>query len=153
MDFDACEHKMRLLLIQFGQYLNPEEKDVTKLYRNACNALQIPVVMVNSLVADHLPAPWEMKDEKGEFFVPRKKCPKCGKENSLILASICAACKDSENGKFKSAWKCLDEGECGFITEKSEKFFSQRLKEMGREVPNGSKEMLGIKTITDEGLK
>src|SRR3972149_5035898 len=161
MAFDVCEHKLTQLIIKAGTVIRqlkglPEEKNITILYNETAPLLGIPIKQPSSREADHLPSPSEMKDDKGAFILPRKDCPKCGKKDSFVLSSICPSCKDSDVGKFKSGWKCDERtGGCGYIGDKSEKFFQQRMKDEypDIEIPNGSKLSLGIRTITDTGLK
>jgi len=158
MTFDPCPEQKTQIILRAGRIIRklkglPDERNITVLYNETALLLGIPPQKMNSQMADHLPAPHEMKDEQGRSFIPRKDCPKCGKKDFLVLASICPSCKDSEGGKYHSGWKCIGK-DCGFITDKSEMYFTQRLKAEGGEIPqSGSKESLGIKTITDDGLK
>lgn len=158
MEFDVCEHRMRLLIIKFGKLLRKErglleEKDVTLLYEWTAPLLNIKIIPLSSKDMNHLPAPHEMKDADGEFIIPRRDCPKCGKKDSVVFASICPKCKESEGGKYKSGWKCENEG-CEYIEDKSEKPYLQELREMKIPLPkSGMKRELGIKTITDKGLE
>ena len=116
--------------------------------------LGMPPTKISSLQADHLPRPNEMKDAAGNYTIPNKPCPKCGK--LAFLGSICQSCKDALDDKgnvvYKSGYLCLDP-KCGFVDEKTGEWISQRLSKMGVEVKTGTKESLGIKTKTDEGLK
>jgi len=157
MTFDPRVHQDRQTLIQVATVRRrlkglPEEKNITVLYNEICSILELPLVEISSQDADHLPAPSEMKNEKGEFSIPNKPCPKCGKVT--FLSSICQSCKDAEGGKYKSGYTCDEKrGGCGFVDEKTDEWITERLTRMGREVPTGTKESLGIKTITDDGLK
>ena len=161
MTFDPCQHKLTQLILRAGEVIRklkglPEENNITTLYNETAPLLGIIVQTMSSKDADHLPSPAEMKNEIGSFVLPRKDCPKCGKENNYVIISICPSCKDSEGGEFKSGWKCNEKtGGCGYIGDKSEMFFTQRLKEEfpDIEIPTGSKLSLGIRTITDSGLK
>ncbi len=154
MAFNQCNHEIKALLIQFGRVIRdikglPTERNITVLYEEALRALGIPHIETNTGQADHLPSPAEMKDEKGDFIIPRKDCPQCGEKQSVTLTSLCVGCQDAEGGKYKTAWICT---KCTY-KDKSTKFFSQLLSEMGIEVPTGFKQAMGIKTLTDEGLK
>jgi|SRR3972149_6907872 len=155
MVFDPCNHKITQIVLKAGVIIRqlkglPEEKDITIIYNETAPLLGILVVQKNSREADHLPSPAEMKNDKGDFILPRKDCPNCNEKNTVFLVSLCPSCKDSEDGKYHSAWTCQ---KCGVIMERSEKFLVKVLTEMGIEIPNGDKKALGIKTITDDGLK
>jgi hypothetical protein len=132
----------------------PGEKNITILYDEAAELLGKPLLRLNSKDTNHLPAPSEMKDEGGKFIIPNKPCPNCGK--SAFLMDICPACKDSENGKYHSGYKCDERvGGCGHISDKSEKTFLRRMRSEFPDiaVPSGYKLSLGIKTVTDDGIK
>jgi len=155
MSFDPCPHQITQLVLNAGKVIRqlkglPEEKNITVLYKETAPLLGIPVVSMNSKDVDHLPFPGEMRDEAGKFIVPRKDCPKCGEINTMPLGPICPSCKDSEDGQYKSGYKCEA---CEFVDEKTDEFFTQRLSRMGVEIPEGMKQAIGIKTLTDTGLK
>ena len=157
MAFDPCEHKTRMMVIEFGKVLRriqglPEENNVTILYKEALEAIGVVEVPITSRTVNHLPAPHEMKKEDGGFMVPRKDCPVCNQEQSVILAPLCTGCEDAEGGKYKSVWKCLSPS-CQGFKEKSEKAFVQWLNELGIEIPNGPKANFGIRTMTDQGMR
>lgn len=158
MAFDACEHKIRQLVIRAGKEIRkakglPEELNVTTLFNETAPMLGVPVIQFSSeRHGNHLPAPHEMKKEDGGFIVPRKDCPICNQKQSVILAPLCTGCEDAEGGKYKSVWKCLNPL-CKGFKEKSEKAFVQWLNELGIEIPNGPKANFGIRTMTNEGLK
>jgi hypothetical protein len=152
MVFDACEEKIRQVVIKAAIELRKargqsEERNITILFREAASLLGVFVDNLSSAQADHLPSPGEMKNEKKQFVIPRKDCPRC--RGTMVLGSICQSCKDAEGGKYKSGYKCEM---CQFVDDKSEKFFTQRLVELGIDVPNGMKQAMEIKTITDEGF-
>ena len=154
MTFDACEHQVRQVVIRAAKEIRkarglPEESNITTLFNEIAPLLGVPSVNLSSAQIDHLPAPHEMVNEKGRFVVPRKDCPKCGIEENMILSSICGSCADAESGKFHSAWLCPT---CQY-KEKSGKFFTQWLTELGVEIPTGHKQDMGIKTLTDDGLR
>jgi len=161
MTFDPCPEKMRQIVIKAARLRRkelglPEEKNITILYGEMAPLLGIPVVQLNSRIANHLPSPAEMRDDKGAFILPRKDCPHCGKKDTFVIFPICPSCNDSEGGKFKSGWRCDERlGGCGFVGDKSEKFWRQRMKDEYPEVeiPDGSKQELGILTITNNGLR
>jgi len=153
MSFDPCPHRITQLVLRAGAIIRqlkglPEEKNVTILYNETAPMLGVAIIPMNSRVTNHLPTPGEIRREDGKFVVPRKECPKCGA--TMVLGPICRSCKDAEEGKYRSGYKCIT---CQFVDEKTDEFFSQRLSRMGIEVPDGMKETMGIKTLTDEGLK
>lgn len=140
MRFDPEEHLERLKIIQRGRELFPGEKNISVLYKKTCAHLGIEIKKLKAKEVDHLPTP----QETGPFF----KCPKCDKETLLILG-LCGTCKDAEGGKFKTKLEC---GDCGF-KELSQKFVVQVLNEHGFDFKTQTKRSLGIKTLTDEGVK
>ena len=157
MTFDPQAHQDRQTLILAATVRRrlkglPEEKNISVLYNEICTILELPVIEISSKDANHFPAPHEMTDATNRFVVPRKDCPSCPdfeEKQSMILTAICRSCEDAEGGKYKTMWQCQ---RCKY-KEKSEKVFIQWLNELGIEIPNGPKVALGIKTITDEGLK
>ena len=157
MTFDPCPEKITQIVIKAAKLRRkelslPEEKNITVLYGEMAPLLGIPVVQRNSNMVDHLPSPAEMKDDEGRFIVPNKPCPQCGK--ITFLNPICQSCDAAEGGKYKSGYTCdKKHGGCGLIDEKTGEWITQRLKRMGMNVPSGTKESLGIKTLTDDGLK
>lgn len=156
MVFDPCPHQITQVIIKAAILRRkelglPEENNITTLYKELAPLLGIPIARMTSGQVDHLPSPSEMKGEGGNFVIPRKDCPKCGTKDGKILISLCPSCKDSEGGKYHSAWKCMTR-DCDEI-EKSEKFLTQVLSEMGIEFQSGSKKEAGIQTLTDDGLK
>ncbi len=165
MAFDACEHKLRQLVIKAGQVIReikglPEELNVTVLFNETAPLLGILVIQLNSRQnGGHLPAPHESKTPEGNFVVPRKDCPQCGRKDGLSLKSICPSCTDSEGGKYHTMYSCEEMGPegkpigCGFKTDKSEKFIAERMSEENPDWKGGMKQALGINTITNEGIK
>jgi len=165
MTFDPEIHKVKEIIIKCGRALReakglPEEKNISILYDEASMALGIPMIETTTGDADHLPAPHEMKNEGGKFIVPRKDCPQCGRKDGLSLKSICPSCTDSEGGKYHTMYSCEEMGSftgkpigCGFKTEKSEMFMAQRMSELNPDWQSGMKADMGIKTVTDDGLK
>ncbi len=158
MAFDPEIHKVKEIIIRCGRALReanglPEENNITILYEEASRALGLPLIQTTTADADHLPAPHEMMAPNGKFTIPRKDCPHCGGKETVFLGPICASCADAkdEEGKIKyrTMWQC---GSCK-AKDRSEKFFSQWMTELGIEMPTGTKESLGIKTFTDGGLK
>jgi hypothetical protein len=153
MAFDICQHQINQVIIRAGAAFRkikglPEEKNISILLNEAASLLGIPPQLMSSSESDHLPSPGEMKSELGNFIVPRKPCSKC--KGEMVLGPICPSCKDAEGGKYKSGYKCEV---CQFIDDKSEMFFAQRLSSLGVEIPEGPKQALGIKTLTDKGLE
>jgi len=159
MEFDLCKFQVNNVLVKAGKLIRqlkglPEERDISKLCREAALLLGIPIeqTLFTSKEASVLPRAQDISNGKNNFYIPRKDCPVCKAEKSLILVSLCPTCKDAEGGKYHSAWRC-DNKECMATIDKSEKFITQALKDLGQEVPTGTKEELGIKTLTDEGVK
>lgn len=152
--FDICDLKIRDLAIKAARLLRkekglPEEKNITTLYEEIAPLLGLPPSKISSQQINHLPAPHEMiNTDTGKFIVPRKDCPSCGNKESMNLHPICQSCEDAEGGKYNSMWKCE---KCQF-KDKSTKYFLQWMNEMGIDI-GGMKNKLGIKTVTDEGLK
>jgi hypothetical protein len=154
--FDLCEHKIRRLIIKAAASLRvvkglPEEKNITILYAEGAEFLGIPVVGMSSDVANRLPDSTEMKDDRGQFILPRKDCPKCGTKGSVVIAGVCHNCEDGKKG-FKSKWFCSASKECGYF-ELSERPVVSWLNELNPDWQGGMKAELGIRTATDEGLK
>lgn len=157
MAFDICEHKIRQLAIRAGREIRrvkglPEEKNVTILFNEVAPLLGLPAIQLNTKKhGDHLPKPYEMKNNNDKFIIPRKDCPQCGTEASMVLGPLCRSCKDAENGKYHSMWHC-QQPQCGF-KDKLEKSFASILDELGVDWKSGTKSSMGIKTFTDDGLK
>ena len=158
MAFDPEIHKVKEIIIKCGRALReakglPEELNISILYEEASLALGLPLIQTTTADADHLPAPHEMKSENGMPVIPLTKCPKCGKD-SMEMLGLCHTCEDAkgengEIGKYKVKFECK---ECHF-QEKSEKPMVLWLQEMGVDFKMISKKNLGIKTITDDGIK
>jgi hypothetical protein len=165
MVFDPCPHQITQLILKAGAVIRqlkglPEEKNITILYDETAALLGMVITKVDSGTIDHLPSPSEMKDKAGKFILKRKDCPQCGRKDGLSLKSICPSCADSEDGKYHTMYSCEEIGPdgksvvgCGFKTDKSEKFMVQRISEENPDWQGGMKAAMGIKTITDEGLK
>lgn len=154
MAFDPCPHQITQLVLKAGAIIRtlkglPEEKNITILYNETAPILGIAVFQNSSKDVDHLPSPAEMKGDNGKFIVPRKDCSKCGGRITMLLTPLCKSCEDAEGGKYKTAWICQT---CP-NKEKSEKFLTQWLNELGVEIPEGMKQAMGIKTLTNNGLK
>lgn len=147
MAFDLCEHNIRQIIIKCGKLLYPDENDVTVLYQKTCVLLGRRTDLVSSSSVNHLPSP-----EESAKADPLNKlttiCPKCGKR-SYVIYGLCKSCKDAENGIYKTMFKCY---ECQYQVKSKEPIviWMQRL---GIEFGTQSKESLGVRTITDEGVK
>jgi hypothetical protein len=159
MAFDVCEHKIRQIIIKAAEELRkvkglPEEKNITILFNEAAPLFGIaPISLSSRKDGDHFPAPHEMKDDKGKFIVPRRDCPQCHEKESMVLGPLCRSCEDAQKdeygGPYWTMWQCT---KCQF-KEKSEKPYVKWLVEFGIDFQSGTKESLGIKTYTDEGMK
>lgn len=182
-DFDASHQLIRLITIAAGEKLREArwqdaEPDKDKLFAEtikefgldnmAQDGSAMPTVLPISKMgmnrpmgADHLPSPQEMKDDQGNYVMPRDKCPKCGKEGAIIIHPICPTCEKSEKGKYFTELFCGERDKegvliqgtgCGY-SEVSTKRYSQWLTEKNPNWRGGMKKDLGVKTVTDDGLK
>lgn len=153
MGFDLCEHKIRDLAIRAAREIRkakdlPEENNITKLYIEAAELLGLDPGQFDSIKqGNHLPTPEEsaMANPNNPLVLI---CPNCGKK-SYVINSICQTCKEAKNGKYRTLLMCY---ECHH-SEKSSKWISQIIEEAGLDLPSGMKQYLGIKILTDEGLK
>ena len=145
--FDAEEHKERIRIINHGKIKWPDEKNITKLYQMACKDLGIEPKSISTSTASRLPTPEESAKEnpQGQFSI---LCPKCNKKSYIILG-LCKSCKDAEGGKYKTMFRCY---ECKH-EEKSTEHMVVWLQRLGIDFSTQSKKSLGIKTLTDEGIK
>ena len=147
MTFDIEEHKERIRIINHGRIKWPTEKNITKLYQMACKELGIEIKSLTTATTNHLPTPEESAREN-----PQSKfsiiCPKCNKK-SYVLRGLCKSCKDAENGKYKTMFKCY---ECKH-EEKSKEPMVVWFDRLGIDFRTQSKKSLGIETITDGGIK
>lgn len=152
MAWDICDHKLRDLIMRAEKECRrlenkEEERNITTLYLDGCKRFNLAPRQPKSTDVSHLPTPEESgKANPDSPWV--LLCPKC-KEKSYVMYPICRSCKDSEGGKYRTMFKCF---KCNHV-DKSEKFFSQWISDMGLEMPTGSKKELGIKTVTNTGLK
>ena len=147
MAFDLCDHKTKQIIIKFGKLIWPEEKNITVLYQKASEAIGMEVVKTTSAMANHLPTPEESAKENPQSNFPII-CPKCNKK-SYIIFGLCKSCKDAEGGKYKTMFRCY---ECKH-EEKSTEYMIVWFQRLGIDFSTQSKRSLGIKTITDEGIK
>lgn len=151
-EWDLCNHRITQLVIKMGKLLRqakglPEEKNVTILYEETAILLGIPVMKMSSSNVSRNPTPEESaKSDPSSPLV--QICPSC-KEKAYYLQGLCKSCKDSENGTYKSVWKCF---KCGH-SEKSKEHVVTWLNRLGIDYRTQSKKSLGIQTVTDEGLK
>jgi rubredoxin len=128
----------------------PEEKNITILLNEGAPLLGVFLRQMTSTETSKLPAPHETVDEKtGKLVIPRRDCPQCGKKEVMTLHSLCKSCTDSEGGIYKTMWMCP---ECGF-KDKYDRYMAVWLEELGIDFRSGTKQSMGITTITDEGLK
>lgn len=158
MVFDPCPHKITQTVLRAGAVIRalkglPEEKNITILYRETAQLLGIPILDLSSRDARKYPSIAEMEKEDGSPLVPLQKCPKCEKY-SMEMFGLCPTCEDAkgengEPGKYKTKFVCK---ECSY-SERSEKHMVIWLQEMGVDFGNQTKKELGVRTITDEGIK
>jgi len=137
---ELCEQRVISLIQKFGEYLFPEERNVSVVIGKVGELLGLEVGKRKGLGKIHLPTP----EETGPFF----DCPKCGGKG-LVIYGLCSTCKDAEGGKFQSKLVCKL---CAYET-KSRKHVVSLLQEFGFEFRSATKKEIGIKTITDEGVK
>ena len=154
MAFDPCVHLIKQLVIRAGGEIRkakglPEELNITTLYNETIVLLGIDPIRTTSEFTNKMPAPHESTDKNGKLVIPRKTCTECNEVESMALHSLCKSCTDSEGGQFKTMWLC---GKCG-AKEKSNKFLVQWLDELGVEFSDGTKQDMGIKTVTDNGIR
>ena len=83
-------------------------------------------------------------EETGPFFT----CLVCGAER-MVIYGLCPTCADSQDGKYSSKLVCL---ECK-MTQVSEKHIAEWYRQFVFDFKGGMKKDLGIKTITDDGIK
>ncbi len=140
MAFDPMKHKINIILIRCGEQLFPGETNITTLAEMTGKLLGVEPEKMTSIETDHLPKP----SETGPFF----PCPKCGNK-TLLVFGLCPTCKDSEGGKYAAKLQCQD---CKY-EEKTTKHIVTILTEFGYDFKNQTKAELGIKTITDNGVK
>jgi hypothetical protein len=150
--FDPCPHLIKMLTINCEREIReamglPVEKNLTKLYEDGAAHLGMNLVETNS---DMVPAP-----RAGAMpSAPSRECPKCKLKSddgkySFALQALCSSCKGAEGGKYKTRFVCSN---CGY-EEKSERPVTSWLTEMGVAFDNQTKQSLGVKTLTDDGVK
>lgn len=158
MAFNACEHQITQIVIKVGRIIRelkglPEEKNITIVYDETAPLLGLAPKKQKSSDADNIPELKDMKSADGMLMIPLQKCNKCGKE-SMEIFGLCPTCEDAkgengEPGKYKTKFVCT---QCSY-SERSEKHMVIWLQEMGVEFGNQSKKELGVRTITDDGIK
>jgi hypothetical protein len=145
--FNADEYRERQKILDYGYSKWPDEKNVTKLYEMACQDLEVEPKLLSTRRVNHLPTPEESAKENPDSKITTL-CPECRKK-TYVLYPLCPGCKDAENGKYKVMFKCY---ECGH-SEKSEEPTVVWLERFGIDFQMQTKASLGLKTITDTGLK
>jgi hypothetical protein len=163
MPIDICQHRETQILIKVAQALRklkgmPEQNNVSILHQEGLDFIGMPRPMIDSNNADRPPTTIEQLMAKG-YPVPVKNCEACGTKRSVTLTSICQSCKDAVGG-YLSMWVCL---RCGWKNKLKKSFIAiwrESLRETGmteaeidQVIPQGTKEALGIKTMTDNGLR
>ena len=152
MAWDPCLHLLKTIIINAERECQrlegkPRDRNITNLYSEGCIRFGVAPVIGLSTERAHLPTPEESaKDNPDSPWV--FACPICH-EKSYVLQKICKECKDSEGGKYKTKFVCY---KCKHM-EKSEKYLVQWAKELNIELKSGMIREMGIKTITDKGLK
>jgi len=145
--FDPKIHQIKIMIIRCGQLLDPDEKNITKLYEETSRKLGVPLIATSTAETDHLPTPEESARENPDN--PHVQvCPKCG-EKSYFMLGLCRTCKDAEGGKYKTMFECY---KCHH-KEKSEEPVVVWLERLGIDFGTQTKASLGVKTVTDDGIK
>jgi len=147
MKFNAEEHTEIQRRINYGRTKWPSQKNITKLYEMACRDLGVESKIISMPTSNHLSIPEESVKESIQSKLSAL-CPKCGKK-SFTLYPLCRSCKDAEGGKYKVIFRCY---ECKFEGKSMEPLVVW-LERLGIEFGTQSRKSLGIKTITDGGLK
>lgn len=152
MAFDPCEHKIRQIVIKVGKIIRslkglPEENNITIIYNETVPLLGLYPTQLSSKIVRNLPTVEESAREHPDSPLVQI-CPKCGKK-SYFFHSICPKCKDSEGGIYKTIFQCF---ECKH-QEKSKESVVTWLDRLGIDFRTQTKKSLGIKTVTDDGLK
>ena len=169
----------RMLVISAGEKLReerglPKVDDLEALFKDTAIELGLfPEKMEVSQsfpepskkqIVDHLPAPHEITDEKGEYFLPREDCPNCGRVKNVVIYYLCQSCaeaKDEQGNRYMSIQLCGERNRqnqlipgsgCGY-KKVNKKSIVQWLDETGKDWRSMSKRQMGIKTYTDQGIK
>jgi len=152
MAFDECDHRIRNIVIRTGKIIRqikglPKEKNISILYDETAPLLGLIPSNLSSNNYNHLPTPEE--SARGNPNSPLVQiCPECGKK-SYVLRGLCRSCKDAEGGIYRTMFECF---ECKH-KERSKEPMVVWLDRLGIDFKTQSKASLGIKTVTDDGLK
>jgi len=147
MSFNIEEHQERQKIINYGRERWPEENNITILYKKACVEMGIEEKVLTSESVNHLPTPQESAKENPHHPLVQI-CPECGKK-AYTLRGLCRSCKDAEGGIYRTMFECF---ECKH-KERSKEPMVVWLDRLGIDFKTQSKASLGIKTLTDAGLK
>jgi len=147
MTFNIEEHIERQKIIKYGREKWPHEKNINKLYEMAAKEMGVEVKIQNTTKANHLPTPQESAKENPHHSLVQI-CPECGKK-AYTLRGLCRSCKDAEGGIYRTMFECF---ECKH-KERSKEPMVVWLDRLGIDFKTQSKASLGIKTVTDDGLK
>lgn len=139
-ELNSCDQRVNNILILIGKYFSPGEKNITVALKIASEKLGVRVQTIEGGKREGL----NKFINGGVVF----KCLKCGGDGMRVIP-LCPTCEASEKGKYKTQLKCAL---CNF-EEKSIKYTVQWYNEFGFDYKSGTKKELGIKTLTDEGLK
>jgi len=150
MAFDVCDHKIRQLVIRAAQIFRslkglPEEKNITILFNEAAPLFGIPSDSIPSSRADHLPTPAETVPPDSPLL---RICPRC-KQKSFLLNSYCPKCPEFTEQGYRSFFECM---KCGY-KENSTDPVVVWLEKLGVQFTNQSKQSLGLKTKTPDGIR
>lgn len=153
-EWNACEQRVKTMVIELGKIIReakglPPERNITVIYNETMALLNmVPSNFITTPgAASHLPTPEESaRENPNNPYV--LDCPVCG-EKSYYFTALCSSCEASEGGKYKVKFECF---KCHH-TEKSEEPVVVWLNKLGIDFGTQTKESLGIKTTTDEGVK
>jgi hypothetical protein len=158
--FDPYPHLIKQIILAFGKILYPEEQDLTVVYEKARQRIGMdPIVTSTSApvagtISNQGVTATVEQDAQRMLNLARSmeieyKCPNpnCNSQK-VILMDLCRNCKDGQAG-YRSAIECP----VCHTREKFDKPIAVWLKELGIDFGMQSKRSLGIRTLTDEGVK
>jgi hypothetical protein len=159
--FDPYPHLIKQIILAFGKILYPEEQDLTVVYEKARQRIGLdPIVTSTSApvagtTSNQGATAAVGQDAQRMLNLARSreidyKCPNSScTSQKVILMDVCPSCKESEGGQYLSAVECP-------VCHTREKFRKPMVvwfKELGIDFGTQTKRSLGIRTLTDEGVK
>ena len=142
--FNSEHHHAVLRHISAAQKLFPEEKNISTLLKKYFEPHNITPPRFSNTGTRRPPTVQDSMTEKGHLI----QCPQC-KAFTLKLFALCHSCKESERGAYKTKLQC---DACGY-TQRSPKNVIEWLTIFRVDFNSQSKKSLGIKTVTDDGVK